>query len=77
MAATLTTPTQRDAPPTRPPYADSPRLDPADTPGAFAYEDADAPDGMTIADRKRGRAHRHARRRRHRLRRRRSEQSTE
>ena len=37
-------------------------------PGAFAYEHTDIPEGMTIADYRRQRAHRHARRHRHRLR---------
>ena len=51
-----------------PSCADTARVDPAEMPGAFAYEHSDIPEGMTLADYQRQRAHRHARRHRHRLR---------
>ena len=74
MAGTLTAPPDTTVP--RPVGADTPRVDPAEMPGAFNYEHTDIPDGMTIADYRRQRAHRHARRHRHWLRHR-ARQSTD
>jgi hypothetical protein len=71
MATTLTTPpgTTVPRPVGAPSCADTPRVDSIEMPGAFAYEHTDIPEGITIADYRRQRAHRHARRHRHRLRR--------
>jgi hypothetical protein len=44
--------------------ADARRVEPARAAGAFAYEDADIPDGVTLGAWRRHRTHRHARRHR-------------
>ena len=78
MAATLTpAPDKAETRPVgAPSCADTPPVNPAEMPGAFAYEHTDIPEGMTLADYRRQRAHRHARRHRHWLRHR-ARQSTD
>ena len=69
MAATANTPPKADARPLgAPSCADTPRVAPADMPGAFAYEHTDIPEDMTLAEWRRQRRHRHGRRHRHWLR---------
>ena len=70
MTGTLTTPpgTTVPRPVGAPSCADTPPVNPAEMPGAFAYEHTAIPEGMTIADYRRQRAHLHARRHRHWLR---------